>query len=328
MRSYIAISIIAFSSSVLAAPTPQTAGVTNLVGSVTGTIGSVTNPSAGSDNLIQGNGNNNGQNNGVGNSAGNNNGNNNEAGTGNSAANGNTFNLKPLGSILDNGKRGVLGGVEGVQVAGPVVGGLTDGKGGLLNGVTVGTTTDSLTNGVPVLPGVVGRGLTDSLDLSKLNQAQLLSLLGQVTGALQGTGATGALKPVTGAAAPVTGATAPVTGAVKPVTGTAGGLTSDLLKRQSNILGGVTGSVTGVVGGLTPTVGSVTGATAGSGNSLLNNGNSNGQGNGVSLSQTTSYSHYLTNITPHRTTTKPVPETATETTQALATLPPTTTTST
>lgn len=301
MRSTIAVSIFALSASVLAAPTPQNAALSGLVGGLTSTVGSVTNPSAGSDNLISGNGNNNGQNNGNGNSAGNANGNNNQAGTGNAAGNGNSFNLRPLGGILGNAKRGLPDTVNGVPLVGPIAGGLTDGKGGLLNGVTVGPTTDSLTKGLPVVNGLVGRGLTDSLDLNKLNQAQLLSLLGQVTGALQTnsatSGVTGTLTPVTGATKPVTDAVKPVTGAVKPVTGATGGLTSGLLKRQGNLLGDVTGTVNGVVGTLSTTAGSVTGATAGSGNSLLNNGNSNGQGNGVSVSiSSPSYDFILTSL--------------------------------
>ncbi|CAN9336898.1 unnamed protein product [Alternaria alternata] len=231
MRSTIAVSVFALSASVLAAPTPQVAAVSGLVGGLTSTVGSVTNPSAGSDNLISGNGNNNGQNNGNGNSAGNANGNNNQAGTGNAAGNGNTFNLKPLGGILGNTKRGLVGTVEGVQVAGPIVKGALDGQDGLLNGITVGPTTDSLTK------GLLSRGLTDSLDLSKLSQTQLLSLLGQVTGALQ------------------TGdATSGVTDTVKPVTG-------GLLKREGTLLPGVTGTLNGVMSTVGTTVNSVKGNT-------------------------------------------------------------------
>ncbi|KAH7065796.1 hypothetical protein BKA63DRAFT_524646 [Paraphoma chrysanthemicola] len=70
--------------------------VEGMLSSVTNTVGSVTNPSAGSGNTFQDNGNNNGQDNGNGNSAGNDNGNGNSAGNNNSAGNGNTFTVSPI----------------------------------------------------------------------------------------------------------------------------------------------------------------------------------------------------------------------------------------
>ncbi|KAF2030703.1 hypothetical protein EK21DRAFT_100199 [Setomelanomma holmii] len=62
-----------------------------MLSGVTNTVGSVTDPTAGSGNTFEGNGNDNGNDNGNGNSAGNDNGNGNSAGNNNSAGNGNTF---------------------------------------------------------------------------------------------------------------------------------------------------------------------------------------------------------------------------------------------
>ena len=100
------------------------------------------------------------------------------------------------------------------------------------------------------------------------------------------------------------------------------GLLGGKEKRQPDVVKDVMSSVTGTL----TNIGSVTSPIAGSGNSFLGNGNSNGQGNGVRLGLPFFSAEHLANTS--RTTTKPVTTTATATAPATQTLLATTTSST
>lgn len=87
-HTYLAITFLSLSTTVIAAPTPQL--------SLTNILGSITNPGAGNNNLLKGNGNNNS--------------NENEAGSANTVGNGNKLSLKDR-SLLGDGLTNTIGSI-------------------------------------------------------------------------------------------------------------------------------------------------------------------------------------------------------------------------